>query len=238
MQSLVRAVYPAQCASCGEVVDGSGGLCGPCWRDTQFVLGHCCDKCGVSLPGDGDGSVDLCDDCLTIARPWSQGRTALAYTGNGRKLVLALKHADRLDIAPAAAEWIAHAASPVLRPGMVVVPVPSHWTRMFRRRYNQAAELARAVARVTGLDFAPNALVRTRGGETQEGKSFDARFENLQRAFKPNPRKPCALTDKTVLIVDDVMTSGATLSAATEAALSAGASDVNIATLARVARNN
>lgn len=237
MQSLVRAIYPAQCASCGEIVEGDGGLCGPCWRETQFVLGHVCDKCGVSLPGETDGEVDYCDDCIAIARPWSKGRTALVYSGKGRKLVLALKHADRLDIVPAAAEWMARAAEPLIASSSVVVPVPSHWTRMFRRKYNQAAELGRTIARSKGLTFAPNALVRVKSGETQEGKDLDARFANMQEAFRPHPSKSLVLDGKNVLIVDDVMTSGATLASATEAARSAGASEVNIVTLARVAKD-
>lgn len=236
MQSLLRAIYPAQCASCGEIVDGDGGLCGPCWRDTRFVTGHVCDKCGIGLPGHSDGHVDLCDDCMTIARPWSRGRTALDYEGNGRRLVLAFKHADRPDIAVPAARWIAAAAQPLLSPGMVIVPVPTHWTRLYRRRYNQAAELARALSRSTGLTVLPSAMVRTRGGETQEGKSLDARFANVQGAIRPHPKRGAGMSGKEILIVDDVMTSGATLAAATEAAFVAGAKDVKIATLARVAR--
>ncbi|MAM63454.1 ComF family protein [Maritimibacter sp. UBA3975] len=237
MQSLLRAIYPAQCASCGEIVEGDGGLCGPCWRDTRFVTGHVCDKCGVGLPGEGDGALDLCDDCMTIARPWSRGRTAFAYSGKGRRLVLALKHSDRPDIAIPAARWIAQAARPLLSTGMVIVPVPSHWTRLFRRRYNQAAEISRALGRETGLSVFPNALVRLKGGETQGGKTHDQRFANVQGNIEPHPKHGCALDRRNVLIVDDVMTSGATLAATCDAAFLAGASDVCVATLARVARD-
>ncbi|HBZ42959.1 MAG TPA: amidophosphoribosyltransferase [Maritimibacter sp.] len=237
MQSLVHAIYPAQCASCGEMVEGDDGLCGACWRETRFVMGHVCDLCGAPLPGQDDGGVDHCDECLTIARPWSHGRTALVYSGNGRQLVLAFKHADRPDIARPAAGWLAKAVAPILAPDMLIVPVPSHWTRMFRRKYNQAAELARALAHRTRLDVAPNALIRTRGGETQEGKTFDQRFANLDGAIRPHPKKASVLVGRSVLIVDDVMTSGATLAAATEATKLAGAQEVSIATLARVVRD-
>lgn len=237
MQSLLRAVYPAQCASCGAMVEDDGGLCGPCWADTRFMTGHVCDACGLGLTGDGDGNRDLCDDCMTIARPWSRGRTALHYSGNGRRMVLALKHADRPDIATPAARWIAGALGPLVTPGLTIVPVPSHWTRVYRRRYNQAAELARALGRTTGLGLLPAALVRVRGGRTQGGRTFDDRFANLQDAIRPHPRRGPAMADRDILIVDDVMTSGATLAAATEAAFAAGARDVRIATLARVARD-
>lgn len=237
MQSLLNAIYPAQCASCGEVVFGDGGLCGPCWRETEFVLGHVCDLCGVSLIGESDGIADHCDECMTIARPWSRGRTALRYDGNGRRLVLAMKHGDRPDIALPAATWIARAAAPIITPNMVIVPVPTHWRRMWKRKYNQAAEIARALGRETGLEVQPNALIRSRAGETQDGKGFDDRFANVEGAIRPHPKKGAALAGRAVLIVDDVMTSGATLAAATEAAREAGAKDVCIATLARVARD-
>jgi predicted amidophosphoribosyltransferase len=237
MQSLLRAIYPAQCASCGDIVEGDGGLCGPCWRETRFMTGHVCDRCGIGLPGQGDGAVDLCDDCMSIARPWSRGRTALAYSGNGRRLVLALKHADRPDIAVPAARWIAGAAASIVTAETVIVPVPANWTRLYRRRYNQAAEIARALGRETGLAVLATALIRARGGETQGGKTFDQRFANLQGAIRPHPRRGPALAERDILIVDDVMTSGATLAASTEAAFAAGAADVKIATLARVARD-
>lgn len=237
MQSFVKAIYPSVCVNCGTEVDSDGGLCGPCWRDTHFVTGHVCDKCGVALVGDADGQADVCDDCLSIARPWSRGRTALAYRDNGRRIVLSLKHADRPEIAGPAAKWIAHATRDILEPDLCIVPIPSHWTRMFRRRYNQAAELARALHKETGLSIAANALIRIRGGETQEGKNFDQRFANVAQTIQPHPRKSNAIKGARILLVDDVMTSGATLAAGTEALFVAGAQEVNVVTLARVARD-
>lgn len=236
-RGLVVAVYPAQCANCGEAVDGDGGLCARCWRDTQFVSGHVCDQCGAPLPGESDGHADRCDECMAIARPWDRGRTALIYKGNGRRMVLALKHADRPDIALPAAGWMARAAAPILSDDMVIVPVPAHWTRMFRRRYNQAAEIARALGRVTGLAVDTRALMRITGGETQEGKTLDQRFAYVEGAIRPHPKRGARLAGRSVLIVDDVMTSGATLAAATEAAREAGAVRVCIVTLARVVRD-
>lgn len=237
MQSLLAAIYPPQCVCCGGPVDQGRGLCGPCWRETRFEAGNVCTLCGIGLPGEGDGAFDRCDDCMTLARPWSQGRTALKYSGNGRRMVLALKHGDRPDIAVTAAGWMARAAQPILVSHMLIVPVPAHWTRLVRRRYNQAAELARALGRHSGLAVAPTALIRPARGETQEGKTLPERFANLQGTIRPHPQHGSALCGRDVLIVDDVMTSGATLAAATEAALAAGAQDVRIATLARVARD-
>ncbi len=111
-----------------------------------------------------------CDDCLHVARPWSQGRAALLYKDNGRKLVLAMKHGDRLDLAKPAANWLLRAAQPMLFDDMVIAPVPLHWTRLFKRRYNQAALLSAALARKTGHSHSPDLILRKRNTHSQEGR--------------------------------------------------------------------
>jgi predicted amidophosphoribosyltransferase len=180
---------------------------------------------------------DICDQCMTIARPWARGRAALAYRDNGRRLVLALKHADRLDLCAPAARWMARAGAPILKEGMLAVPVPAHPWRLFRRRYNQAAILAQALSRIVPVRYAPDALVRVRRTRPQDGMGQDARFANMASAIAPHPRHGARLADAEVLLVDDVMTSGATLAASADAAIAAGARRVCILVLARVARD-
>ncbi len=145
-QTALRMIYPARCVSCGDRVDSDFGLCGPCWRETPFIGGLVCDLCGTPLPGTtNEGASVHCDDCMTIPRPWAQGRSALIYRGNGRKLVLGLKHGDRTDICHPAAVWMARVAKPMLTGTEVLVPVPMHKWRYLKRRYNQAALLAQEV---------------------------------------------------------------------------------------------
>jgi ComF family protein len=184
-----------------------------------------------------NGKPEHCDDCLTIARPWSRGRAALLYRDNARSLVLALKHGDRLDLARPAAGWMLRAARPILQPDMLVAPVPMHWFRLFKRRYNQSALLSNALAQAAFLQHCPDLLLRRRATPTQEGRGRDARFANVGDAITLHPRNAAQAHRRHILLIDDVMTSGATLAAAAEACVAGGASAVSVLVLARVAKD-
>ena len=236
-QTAVQLIYPPRCLLCGATVDSDFGLCGPCWRDTPFISGLACDACGVPLPGDDPDVTEYCDDCLAIARPWSRGRAALRYHDNGRRLVLALKHGDRHDVVRPAARWMARAAQPLITTNMLIAPAPLHWMRMLSRRFNQSALLAQGVARETRLPVCPDLLIRTRRTRPLKGMGVAARHAMLDDAIRVNPRRRAELIGRNILLVDDVMTSGATLSAAAQACFSAGAQNVCILTLARAAKD-
>ncbi|MFB9149139.1 double zinc ribbon domain-containing protein [Roseovarius ramblicola] len=237
LQMAVRLVYPPRCTLCGATVDDAFGLCGACWRDTPFITGLVCDLCGSPLPGDADAGAVHCDDCLATARPWSHGRAALRYDANGRRLVLALKHGDRHDVALPAGKWLARSAQPMLSSGMVVAPVPLHWTRLLARRFNQSALLSRALACETGLAHISDLLVRKRRTRRLKGLDRAARHAALDGAIRVNPRHLGSLPGARLLLVDDVMTSGATFSVAAQICFAAGAEEVCVLALARAARD-
>ena len=236
MHRALALIYPDQCVLCTNLVDGRQALCADCWRDTQFLTGHVCDKCGSSLVGHGDGASDLCDDCIALPRPWSRGRAAFGYADAGRRIVLALKHGDRTDLVPSAASWMAQAGADLLQEGPLLVPIPIFWTRLVRRKFNQAAELAHAIGKHRQVDVCPDALRRTRATKVQDGMSVVARFANLDGAISANPARTSLLEGRDICLIDDVMTSGATLSAATQACHDAGAAHVSVLVLARVAK--
>ena len=237
IQSALRVIYPPRCLGCGEMVESDFGLCGPCWRDTPFTAGLVCDLCGLPLPGGRPGEVAHCDACLSTPRPWRQGRAALVYDGTARRLVLALKHGDRQDLADPAAHWMAQALAGVDTAGMLAAPVPLHRWRLLKRRYNQSALLARALARRLGLDVCPDLMVRPRATPSLDGRTAVQRFETLSGAIVVPPGRRAQVAGRHVLIVDDVMTAGATLAACTHACLDAGAVACSVVTLARVGKD-
>lgn len=236
LRLALHTVFPPRCLCCGAAVGSDDGLCGPCWRETGFISGTVCDGCGTPLPGEEAGPV-LCDQCLAQPRPWARGRAAFLYAGTGRKLVLQLKHADRLDLVPPLAAMLARAAAPILRPKMLVAPVPLHRLRLLRRKFNQSALLAQAFAREGGLACLPDLFLRTRPTAAMEGMTRAERRANLEGAIAVTPKHLDRIRGKHLLLIDDVLTSGATLEATTEAALTAGAARVSVAVLARVARD-
>lgn len=236
LQTAVSLIYPPRCLGCGGLVDADFGLCGTCWRDTGFIGGTVCDACGVPLPGGGDLASPHCDACLVTPRPWTQGRAALIYRDMGRRLVLALKHGDRQEIARPAARWLVHAAQGILPEQALIAPVPLHWRRLLKRRYNQSALLAKALAGQTGHSWCPDLLQRTRHTPSLDGLSRAERFDVLQEAICVHPRRRHRIMRRPVILVDDVLTSGATLTACTEACIAAGSGPVFVLALARVAK--
>lgn len=238
MQTLLHAVFPPECLGCGARVESDFSICGTCWSQTPFVFGAACDLCGVALPGQREEDGPLhCEDCHQVARPWDKGRAVMHYADLGRSLVLGLKHADRAEIARAAGPWLARSGADLLSEDPLILPIPLHWRRLAERRFNQAALLAKALAEVSGCDWCPDALIRSRATGTQDGRDRDGRFANLDGAIRVNPRRAVQISGRAVLLIDDVMTSGATFSAATQAVRAAGGGPVFVMALARVARD-
>jgi ComF family protein len=231
-------LYPPVCVACGEETGAPSGLCPACFADTPFLSPPLCARCGAPLeagPGD-DGA--LCDGCLHAPPAFDSARAAALYEGAARRAALALKHGDRLDVAAAAAPWMLRAGRALVEAADVIAPAPLHWTRLVARRFNQSAELARALAALAGRRdaLAPDLLIRTRRTPSQDGRSRAARHENVRDAFRVRPSRLPRVDGARILLVDDVLTTGATLSACAEALRAAGAARVDALALARVAR--
>jgi len=222
--------------ACGVETENERGLCQSCWVDTHFATGQTCDSCGVPLPQEGALDVIHCDSCLSFPPAWDQGRCSVLYEGAGRKLALLLKHSDRLDLVPEMAGWMYTSIKPLLDQDTVIVPVPLHRFRLLKRRFNQASVLAQALGNLSGATVYVDALRRVKPTKVQKNMNREERHHNLDGSMIANPRFKDRLQNMTVLLVDDVMTTGATLSACAEVCRAANAKKVNVITFARVAR--
>jgi len=235
---LTDTVYPPLCPISGMETGVPGTLSPEAWREMSFLLGGPrCERCGRSVPGvQADLPGLACDACTGADWPWSRGRAAFFYEGSGRRLVLSLKHGDRLDLVPLIAGWMLQAGPDLVATADLIVPVPLHWRRLVMRRYNQSGELARRTARLAGKPaaYAPRLLRRIRATPVQDGRDREGRIANLANAIAPAPGAARRLAGRRVLLIDDVMTTGATLSACSRAVLSAGAGGVDVLVAALV----
>jgi len=236
-QTALAAIFPPGCSLCRAPVEDEFGLCGSCWREVPFISGPQCSACGAPVLAADPKEEVLCEDCLETPRPWASGSSAILYQGVGRQLILSFKHGDRPDLARTFAPWLVQSGRKLIDDETIIAPVPLHWQRMLKRRYNQAALLAQHVALRTGQRSVLDLFVRSKRTKSLDGISVDTRFERLENAIAPNPARQHLVAGKPVLIVDDVMTSGATLHAATHAAKQAGATRVSILALARVCKD-
>ncbi len=228
-------LLPPRCLVCGGVVEGAGAVCADCWPGITFLGAPHCNACGYPFEFDS-GPDALCAACAAKRPSWGRARAVIAYDEASRSPVLAFKHGDRIDAAPAFGSWLARAGAALLEGADILVPVPLHRTRLLSRRYNQAALLALAAGREGGIAVAPDLLVRTRRTPSQGRLSASARRRNVAGAFALRSGRADRIDGRRVVLVDDVLTTGATAEACTRTLLGAGAANVDVLTLARVVR--
>ena len=232
-RALVDLVLPARCLACGVAVSDPGTLCGACWPALTFIAAPFCAVCGEPFVYEVPGET-VCAACLGRPPRFDRARAALRYDDASRDLVLKFKHGDRTDAAPVLARWLANAAGELLDGAPVLVPVPLHRARLFARRYNQSALLAVGLARIAGLEWLPDGLVRHRKTRPQGRLSAAERRRNVGGAFAVTAAGKAAVAGRRVLLIDDVLTSGATVEACARALRRAGADGVDVLTLTRV----
>ncbi len=236
--AVLDLLLPHQCLICGVVIGKEGALCAACWAEIAFIAPPICPCCGYPFELDqgGGGAGALCGACLRDPPPFARARAVFRYDSASRHLVLGFKHGDKTHGAPAFGAWLARAAGPLAAEADLVVPVPLHRLRLFRRRYNQAALLAHAFAAAAGLPCVPDLLTRVRATPSQGRLSRARRRINVRGAFAVAKGRARLIDGRRVLLVDDVLTTGATVNSAARCLLRAGAGAVDILTLARVVR--
>src|SRR5436853_2188967 len=229
---VLDIALPTLCVACREPVAGVG-VCAECWAKLSFIAPPFCPRLGIPFvydPGPGLLSMEA------IANPpaWQRARAAVRYDDVARTLVHALKYQDRTDLAPAMGRWMARAGHDLLKEADALIPVPLHWRRGWSRRYNQSGALARAIERQSGVKVRGELLRRVRATEQQVGLSRPQRASNVQGAFKVSADRQSEVQGRRVVLIDDVLTSGATVDACARALLRAKAATVDVLVFARV----
>jgi len=233
-RAALDLLFPPMCLTCRAPVSEAGSLCPECWRAITFFDGPMCAACG--LPFDVDpGAETLCAACYAKPPAFDRALSVMRYDDASKGPLIAFKRADRLELAPAFARWLQRSGRAFLDEADVIVPVPLHPFRLWTRRFNQAALLAQRLSRLSGKPYLPLALRRRRSTPSQGAMpSAKARRRNVLGAFKV--ADPSAIATRTVLLVDDVYTTGATANACARALKRGGAAKVLVLTLARVVR--
>jgi ComF family protein len=228
----VDVALPQLCAACREPVGGEG-LCAVCWSKLSFIAPPYCERLGIPFPYDpGPGVLSM--EAIAAPPAYRRARAALRYDDIARKLVHAFKYGDRLDLAPTMGRWMANAGRPLLAEAGAIVPVPLHWRRQWARRFNQSALLAEVIGKASGIAVAHAVLRRVKATPQQVGLSQAERAQNVQGAFRVPAASKAAVMGQKLLLVDDVLTSGATVDACSRALLRAGAAQIDVLVFARV----
>ena len=231
LERVMDFVLPPLCLRCDTPVTQNQTLCADCWKTIHFVAAPFCSCCGAPFDLPIEGEM-LCGACLETPPAFASARSVFLYDDESKPIILRLKHADQLHGLPLLAQWLAKAGEPFWPQVDMIVPVPLHRWRLLSRRYNQSALLAVALGKRVGKTVRVDALLRTRATPKQGHLSKKQRAENVARAFAV--RQGAAVAGKNIVLVDDVLTSGATLSECARVLIKAGAARVDVVTLARV----
>lgn len=232
----LNTVLPPRCLACGELVDRQGQICAVCWPQLDFIARPYCDVCGLPFAHDM-GPEAVCGACMAEPPAYDRARAALIYNDLSARLIIGFKHGDRTHHAPAFAAWLRTAGADLLDQADIVTAVPLHSRRLWLRRFNQSAMMAGFLARDVGKVAVPDLIVRTRATPTQSGRTRLQRFENVRAAFAVRAGRTSLVPGARIVVVDDVFTTGATVSAVARCLSRAGAGHVSVLTLARVVRH-
>ncbi len=233
MRGAADLVMPPVCLYCRKPLAEHDCLCGKCWREVSFIRPPLCDRLGIPLPFD-IGSPSISAGAAANPPDYDRARAVAHFDGVLRDLVHKLKYADDHIARRLFGRWLLEAGAELLKDADLIVPVPLNRWRLLKRRFNQAAVLSRELHRLTGLAWDPMILTRTRQTISQVGLTHDQRRRNVQGAFAVAAGRGATIDGRSVLLIDDVITTGATIGACARALKSAGAARVDVLALALV----
>lgn len=237
LQRALDTLMPPRCLACGDTTWTPDSLCAACWATLRFIDRPFCDGCGLPLDCGAADEDLLCGGCTAAHPPFARARAALVYGEGSSRLILGYKNGDRTDAVPVFSRWMVRAGRELLADADLLVPVPLHWTRLLVRRFNQSALLAYAIRRQTGLRVVPDAIIRRRRTAKMGTLGASARARSVAGAFAMRTRSMPLIEGRRVVLIDDVLTTGATVAGCARVLLAAGAASVDVLALARATRD-
>ncbi len=235
LTQTVDTVLPPRCVISGEMVDRQGMISGASWAGLDFITAPFCDQCGIPFEFEVEQGVK-CSPCIERPPPYRRARAALKYNDTSRSMILGFKHGDQTHAVRAFTPWLEMAGREILEAADLLVPVPLHFRRLIARKYNQSALMATALSKATNIPADVKALKRIRATKVQGFMKAAERHKNVRAAFAINPKAD--VKGKTIILIDDVLTTGATVKECTKVLLKEGAAKVHILTLARTVRED
>ena len=231
--SVVNTLLPSTCLICDVFVARNGGCCSSCWAKLQYIRYPLCPVMGSPFSVDM-GEHFLCAEAIANPPPFDRLRAVLIYDELAGRLVSSIKNRDRGDLVPWVSRWMHVAGKELLKDADVILPVPLHPSRLRKRRFNQSAELARSIGRLSGVNYAPELLIRQKPTRQQVGLSRQERERNVSGAFTTPEFMKIHLKKQRVVLVDDVYTTGATVKSAVRALRRGGAGNIDVLVFAKV----
>ena len=233
MKRIIDFFLPPRCVRCGIETLTAPGLCAVCWEKIHFIDQPLCNTCGMPFEVAEKESI-VCLGCLQDKPCFRQLRSVFPYDDISKPLILQFKHGDALHLVPLLVQWLSRTGQALLAQNDLIIPVPLHWMRLWRRGYNQAALLAQGLSKVNNKNYQPNVLIRHRSTASQGNKSSDQRYHNIKGSFQVKLAQIDLIQGKNILLIDDVYASGATIHECVKILKKNGANQVDVLTLARV----
>ena len=230
---LLDFLLPPTCPVCHKRVAENLTICSKCFAQLEFIGNRKCSVCGkpldVIVPG-----MAVCGECLKKAPHFRHAEAVFKYNDISKKLILAFKHSDHIELTRLMTKWMSQACGNVIENNQILIPVPLHWSRLFKRKYNQSALLAQELAKQYHKVYNPLILLRNKYTKSQGHLSQKERQKNVTGVFEV--KRSQLIKGKSILLIDDVFTTGATANECARVLLKAGAKSVDVLTFARVVR--
>ncbi len=235
LQIVIDFVLPKRCLSCSALVDEDHSICPKCWSGLTFLSSPYCDSCAFLFEISVSNELNLCAECTKEKYYFDKSRSSLIYDQFSKTLILQFKHNDATHLAKLFAKWMRRSSQDIIKQTDLFIPIPIHWQRLLSRKYNQAVLLANELAQITSIKSYNDIIHRVRHTAPQTGNKLH-RQHNIRNVFAFNEKYIEFINKKSVTIVDDVHTSGATLNECAKLLKHYGAEKVYTITIARVAR--